>query len=392
MLAGAAVGALMTGTAQAQVQSGPGFFGYVDGMYLLPAGPGPALAATPGIGAKSRHGDGWGIEGKLGYSFGALDIAIGGSYHDYSAGKVVSNAIASQFQMTDATVWDINAQVGWTLRGPGWGVRPALGVKFLRLTERFADPVIAGGPVSDRSRGWGIGPTVGVDASLRLTESVSVFGGVDTGFLFGRARNTLSAAVLNETTSRSRMIWTMGAKIGLDWEIAPLFHVAAGYRVNYIDGATFDILTRNPGGAIGRGGFLEHGPFIRLAYNWGAPPPGAAPAAPPAASKSFIVFFDFDRANLTPTALNTIKQAAAQAKSGRSTRIDVTGHADRSGSDAYNMALSLRRANAVKDQLVREGIAANQIVVVGRGESQPLVPTADGVREPQNRRVEIVLN
>jgi outer membrane protein OmpA-like peptidoglycan-associated protein len=70
----------------------------------------------------------------------------------------------------------------------------------------------------------------------------------------------------------------------------------------------------------------------------------------------------------------------------------VTGHADRSGSDAYNMALSLRRANAVKDQLVREGIAANQIVVVGRGESQPLVPTADGVREPQNRRVEIVLN
>jgi flagellar motor protein MotB len=75
----------------------------------------------------------------------------------------------------------------------------------------------------------------------------------------------------------------------------------------------------------------------------------------------------------------------------KATPIDVTGHADRAGGDAYNMALSLRRANMVKDQLVREGIAANQITVVGRGESQPLLPTADGVREPQNRRVEIVL-
>jgi outer membrane protein OmpA-like peptidoglycan-associated protein len=69
----------------------------------------------------------------------------------------------------------------------------------------------------------------------------------------------------------------------------------------------------------------------------------------------------------------------------------VTGHADRAGPDSYNMALSMRRADAVKAVLVREGVPANQIAVVARGESQPLVPTADGVREPQNRRVEIVL-
>jgi outer membrane protein OmpA-like peptidoglycan-associated protein len=104
-----------------------------------------------------------------------------------------------------------------------------------------------------------------------------------------------------------------------------------------------------------------------------------------------MVFFDFDRSNITDTAATTIRQAANDAKAGRSTRIGVTGHADRSGADAYNMALSLRRGNAVKDQLVREGIPATAIAVVGRGESQPLVQTADGVREPQNRRVEIVL-
>jgi len=71
--------------------------------------------------------------------------------------------------------------------------------------------------------------------------------------------------------------------------------------------------------------------------------------------------------------------------------VTATGHTDKSGPDDYNMALSLRRANAVKDALVRDGVPAGVISVVGRGESQPLVPTADGVREPQNRRVEIVL-
>ena len=69
----------------------------------------------------------------------------------------------------------------------------------------------------------------------------------------------------------------------------------------------------------------------------------------------------------------------------------LTGHADRSGADAYNMALSLRRGAATKDELVRNGVPANAIVIIGKGESAPLVPTADGVREPQNRRVEIVL-
>ena len=69
----------------------------------------------------------------------------------------------------------------------------------------------------------------------------------------------------------------------------------------------------------------------------------------------------------------------------------ATGHTDKSGPDNYNMALSLRRANTVKDSLVRNGVPATAISVVGVGESQPLVQTADGVREPQNRRVEIVI-
>jgi len=133
--------------------------------------------------------------------------------------------------------------------------------------------------------------------------------------------------------------------------------------------------------------------LLGVAYKFGqpqaavAPPPqAAAPQAP-----SYMVFFDWDRSNLSAQALNTIKQAAGAYKTKGSARITATGHTDKSGPESYNMALSLRRANTVKDALVREGVPATAISVIGRGETQPLVQTADGVREPQNRRVEIVI-
>jgi len=128
-----------------------------------------------------------------------------------------------------------------------------------------------------------------------------------------------------------------------------------------------------------------------LQYKFGAPAVAASPPPPPAAAPSFMVFFDWDRSNLSQQALNTIKQAADAYKTKGNARITATGHTDTSGAPNYNMALSLRRANAVKDALVRDGVPATAISVVGKGETDLLVPTGDGVREPQNRRVVIVL-
>ena len=106
---------------------------------------------------------------------------------------------------------------------------------------------------------------------------------------------------------------------------------------------------------------------------------------------SFIVFFDFDKSDLTPAAQDTIIKAAVAYKTKGGAQIKASGHTDRAGTEAYNMALALRRANAVKGMLVREGVPESDISVVALGEGQPMVPTADGVREAQNRRVEIVL-
>ena len=123
-----------------------------------------------------------------------------------------------------------------------------------------------------------------------------------------------------------------------------------------------------------------------------APVPEPAPAPQPVVMPGpFLVFFDWDRAEIRGDARRIIAAAAKAARRGSITRIEAIGHADRSGPEDYNLALSKRRAAAVRAELVRNGIDAREIVVRGLGETSPLVSTPDGVREPQNRRVEIIL-
>jgi hypothetical protein len=100
-----------------------------------------------------------------------------------------------------------------------------------------------------------------------------------------------------------------------------------------------------------------------------------------------MVFFDMGSSTLSPQAQGTLQSAAPALKTGP---VAVTGYTDTVGSPQYNVILSQRRADAVAKSLVANGVPAASITTAGRGEQGLLVPTADNVAEPQNRRVEVV--
>jgi len=105
--------------------------------------------------------------------------------------------------------------------------------------------------------------------------------------------------------------------------------------------------------------------------------------------ETYLVFFAWDQADLTPVTQAVLDQVAADFARGRPSRVTIAGHADRSGTEAYNEGLSEERARNVARALVARGVPERALDVQWFGESRPRIPTADGVREPQNRRVEI---
>jgi outer membrane protein OmpA-like peptidoglycan-associated protein len=142
---------------------------------------------------------------------------------------------------------------------------------------------------------------------------------------------------------------------------------------------------------------FNHAFLFGVRYNFGVappPPPAPAPAVPAPMvqpARSYLVFFDWDKATLTDRARQIIREAADNSTKVQYTRIEVNGYTDTSGTPKYNQGLSVRRAQAVAAELVKDGVAQGAISIQGFGDTHLLVPTGAGVREPQNRRVEIVI-
>ena len=139
---------------------------------------------------------------------------------------------------------------------------------------------------------------------------------------------------------------------------------------------------------------FNHSLMIGLRYNFKLqppppPPPATYPAQAPA--RSYLVFFDWDKATLTDRARQIISEAATNSTKVQYTRIEVNGYTDTSGTPKYNQGLSIRRAKAVEAELVKDGVPDSAITIQGFGDTHLLVPTGPGVREPQNRRVEIII-
>ena len=211
------------------------------------------------------------------------------------------------------------------------------------------------------------------------------------------ARNGAAFARSTDTRGNFAYQGIVGLAYGLD-AVIPGLALTAEYRYyGVLD--TRQRFNASPATLVAAGRLEpsngNHSALVGLRYNFGRAPAPVPVVVPPAreatVARTYLVFFDWNRADLTPRAREIISEAAQNSRTAGVTRLEVAGHADRSGSPDYNQRLSLRRAEAVAADLVSKGVSRSAINIQAFGESRPLVPTADGVREPQNRRVEIIL-
>jgi len=167
-----------------------------------------------------------------------------------------------------------------------------------------------------------------------------------------------------------------------------------GTSGNRTDSANFNAGKASTFGRVQYGPTYDNIVLFGVRYNFGvAPPPApvAAPVPPAPVSRSYLVFFDWDKAVLTDRAREIVSEAAANSTKVQYTRLEVNGYTDTSGTPKYNQGLSVRRAQAVAAELVKDGVPKAAISIQGFGETHLLVQTGPGVREPQNRRVEIII-
>jgi len=200
------------------------------------------------------------------------------------------------------------------------------------------------------------------------------------------------------TTSGSKWEFAYQAIAGVRYNFTPNWDVHADYR--YF--ATLDPKFSFFGAPASSTQYHTHNVMAGISYHFTPPPPPPPPVAaappppppaapPPAPPKQFVVYFEFDKSNLTPEGAKVVQDAAAAYKATGSARIAVTGYTDLAGTQQYNLGLSKRRADTVRGALVKAGVPDGVIAEAWRGKENPAVPTPDGVREPRNRRVEIAL-
>ncbi|HYL33547.1 MAG TPA: OmpA family protein [Stellaceae bacterium] len=231
------------------------------------------------------------------------------------------------------------------------------------------------------------------------------------GIGVGASHVTLDSVRANgaDLSNSSDTVFVYEPVLGVNYLVLP--NLALGLEYRYF--ATVDpSFAYAPGGRLGLKN-ESHNVLASLTWYFGVPQPApdvqpgppayqpsaqsgpqaVPPASPPAppAPLSYVVFFDLNSAALTPQGHDVVAAAAAAFQQNTKTQIKLTGYTDTSGAAHYNLALSKARADAVRNALVKLGVPEADIGVSWEGEANPRVPTANGVREPQNRRVEILI-
>jgi OOP family OmpA-OmpF porin len=351
-----------------------------------------AVVAIPAL-AHAQPVSGLYIAGGIGGNL-LQDTTLNGSVNN-AAGTKIEN----EFQLGYVGVLSL----GW---GFGNGLRAEIEGNY--RSNEVSDTRVGGASVQGIASGKGTAVSYGVMANALYDFNLggalgglTPYIGAGAGYIWhdyqdvGARRSTGERAVYNGDTGAFGYQAILGFSVPISG--VPGLAVTAEYR--FMGTLGHDI---NGTGNITSGSGVSqtrlnsdvdnfnHSLLVGLRYAFNAAPAMPVAAAPVAAARTFLVFFDWSKADLTDRARQIIGEAAS-ARGAGVTRIEVNGFTDRSGPADYNMQLSIRRANAVAAELVRRGVPRNEIVTRGFGEENNLVPTADGVREPQNRRVEIIL-
>jgi outer membrane protein OmpA-like peptidoglycan-associated protein len=345
--------------------------------------------------------------------FQGLYIGGGGGYNWRDEVDTRTPA-ATGLGANDLKLKDANGYAGLGSLGYGFGngLRIEIEGNFRQSQARAfggtAFPTTAGGQV--QTYGGMLNALFDMDIGLPW---LYPYIGIGAGYGESRLSNVYAAGVGTPYLLRadgSAGNFAFQAIAGLSFPVpnVPGLSVTTEYRFYGLFGDTdYPATTTEPGG-FGAGaprststGILSlrneynQGALIGLRYAFGVEPPASPPTAAPAPvaapARSYLVFFDWDKAILTERARQIIREAADNSTKVQYTRIEVNGYTDTSGTPQYNQGLSIRRAQAVAAELVRDGVPRQSITIQGFGETHLLVPTGPGVREPQNRRVEIII-
>lgn len=308
--------------------------------------------------------------------------------------------------------WDVGGVIGYDLGG----FRIEADVSYRRASvDGYRSTVttpayLASGTISnfpagnyDYAGGSSSALSFMVNGLLDFGEDDGIQGFIGGGVGVSRVKADYALNTRGSFLDDSDTVFAWQVLAGLRQPISDNVDVTLKYRFFNADNVKLvDVTGRNFDGR-----FRSHSILGGVTFNFGeppapppppppveAPPPPAPPPPPPppppvCSPGPYIVFFEWDKSDITPEAAGILDNAISQYQTCGNAQVMLAGHADRSGSASYNVGLSQRRADSVKAYLTGRGIADGTISTEAFGESRPRVETADGVRELQNRRVEI---
>ena len=310
--------------------------------------------------------------------------------------------MSGTYNINQSLGFDAQLSVGYAL-GNGWRfeLEGNFGQSDVDRTSGTSFPATSSG----RVRNWGVMTNAIFDLDVG-SPYVYPYLGIGAGY----QSTHLSSFVISRTNapftfsaSGDTGAFAAQAIAGVSFPIpnVPGLSIIVDYRLmDILGGGKFNgISSFGPAGGPALAGATKfHNQFnqsamlgVRYAFNTPPPPVAAAPVpVAAAATQTYLVYFDLNKATLNDRARATIREAATAATRGQAARIEVTGNADTSGSPGPNQLLSERRAKAVASALVSDGVPKDAIAIQAKGDTDPAVPTGPGVVEPRNRRVEIV--